>query len=58
MNQKDPALYYRVDIGYGHEGDDRKIKLAQRLEHRKTIKDNFDLQKAARNRTCKLREGS
>lgn len=51
---KDPQLHFRVNIGFAVSNPSRKELQRQRFEERKKVKNNFELEKAARNKTCKF----
>jgi hypothetical protein len=52
-NYKDPELHYQVNIGYAYTQPPRKDVLMERLKVRRAVKDNLELEKSSKNRTCK-----
>lgn len=51
-NYKDPERYYKVDIGYTIPAAQRKGTVQERLQIRKEIKENLELEKSAKKGTC------
>lgn len=50
---KDPELHYRVNIGYAFTGSKRFDVFEERLKIRRQMKENLEMEKAAKNKTCK-----
>ncbi|XP_050302301.1 39S ribosomal protein L38, mitochondrial [Anthonomus grandis grandis] len=48
INYKDPALYYKVDIGLPYVGKYEKSQLQERLNHFKTQRQNPEMERLAR----------
>jgi large subunit ribosomal protein L38 len=47
-NAKDESIHYKVDIGYALPVADRKVQLAERLENRRKMKSDINVQIAAK----------
>jgi large subunit ribosomal protein L38 len=54
MKYKDPALHFKVDIGFPAVVASRKTLLPERLKHRSELRKNEKIELAARNRTLSV----